>query len=160
MKKPIILTCSTVVVLCALFFIYYFIYRDTPLYSVKQIQGSIQNHDWTSFQKWVDVDAFISSFAENYKSTVNSSDFSEGLSKLLGSTIITAGKEELRKYIENPSAESNNTIFGQIFSLDKNISLRVAKEGKLATIAIPQKSLYFDTTLSFFIVFRKESNKY
>jgi len=165
----------------------WFFHRKTPVYTLKQIEKSISNHNWNSFSRLVDVDALASSISDNVQSELGYVDLpdasniaEEKLRKLIESTSpredyydFTRTKKLLAKWRENNFGLSvdwkKEIIIGKIetliyevfYKIPLNINdLRTIKEGSLALVEIPRKSLLVDTTFYFYLVFKKEGFNY
>ncbi|MBB5336089.1 hypothetical protein [Pectinatus brassicae] len=102
---------------------YFLYYKKTPAYSLNLIRKSVQNHDWDTFQKHVDIDQTLSAAIDDVTATQNQKNASllgNGLVKMLKPVIISEVKSKLKSYIENTSSQKDDSDKAKSNDLSSN----------------------------------------
>ncbi len=133
-KKIIIVLVIIVVILGGVF--YYF--KGTPSYSLYQLKKSIQNHDSTSFNQYVDVDRVVQNLMDS--ATKGFDEEMEGQDNLFGDfgegimqAMIPSLKEEIKNGINKGIEEISENKDDKYSKIEIQ---EVIKEGKSAKVTL------------------------
>lgn len=130
MKKIIIIICSLLVAAGAsLFFVYNNLHN--PMYVIKQLTAAVSNHDWTSCQKYIDIDAMYDA-AEKRK---DYSSFQENPAKMF--------KDNLKENFLNSlklSVEATDDSYGPLKALQQAdssaLKVQIIPMGKIVAVRL------------------------
>lgn len=107
----------------------------TPEYSLNKARAAIENHDWTSFQKYVDVDAFSPKVVEqSIDYTLRDADVEDSMRTVIadsGQTVkpqLTAVvKDQIREYVEKGNWDSTTASQTPVLK-QKNAAMELLKK--------------------------------
>jgi len=146
----------------------FYIYYISPKYSLNIIKKAIEQHDTTTFLKYVDLDNVSNSifdqiikFKEEEESKNKNDEFASnialGFSKIMKSQFSNEIKQNIIKYIEN-SNQDNKLILNNIWDKigkDKSIKMDSTKtDGKISLINFIINQPKYNKDLDFHILMR------
>lgn len=99
---------------------YFLYYKKTPTYSLNLIRESVEKHDWETFNTHVDTDsvlsgafdAFLDEGMEDAKSDDSIKQMANGFAKLFKPAIVSALKDDIKKFVETGTAGPKNKESG------------------------------------------------
>jgi len=159
MKKNVKLIAAIIVVISAILLGGY-LYLHSPNYTLKRVASSLKNHDWETFQKYVDVNSLYNSVIGD--ATENSdNDIAKGLATMMAGNLKDAFISKIKSEIENPKNDDGPGVFGSFLSLDTTvIKIETEINGKIATTKVYSKYGLFDVPAYLEITMRSEGIKY
>jgi hypothetical protein len=153
MKKKFLFTIFFLLLILSIGGVIYWNYITSPEYSLLKIKESIDNHDITTFEKYVDIDGIImralSEIPEVIGKEKETGFFGEEINQLIMSVlqgpITKIAKESLRAFIERGHFDKKFTEKGAISKLLQKVPLdsfkfislkEIRKEGKICKVPL------------------------
>lgn len=144
MKKNILIICSVVLILIVGFLT--FRYFNSPKYSLMKIGTAIENHNYTEFEKLVDVKDLSNNFIDAYLEDEGKD--SRGIVELMRDKMSDKFSSEIKNLIENTENDKKSGI-SNIFSKKLNLKNIESSEvdGDIATLNLNIELEKLDTIL-------------
>jgi len=112
----------------------------SPKYTLWKIQGSLKNHDWEGFSKFVDVDAFYTSFVDQATSD-NRNPIGNGIAQAVAGALKETAIAKIKQEVENPNNNiSEGGVLASFFHDDSvKPKTQIIHSGKIASVRIYSK---------------------
>jgi DNA-directed RNA polymerase subunit RPC12/RpoP len=127
---------------------WYYRWTKSPAYTIRQIQKALAEHDYVSFQRYVDVDSVISRLLDDVLA-LNLSEagdddtgaaFGAGMVKLMKPRLVDEAKQQVSRFVEGGGSGGTNADFGKFDDVEKAQKflgvVHDRREGKTALIGI------------------------
>lgn len=163
MKKKIIYIGVPLLVIGVALVVYYF-YTSTPKYSLYKIKAAYDNHDITSFEKYVDIKSVSGSLidklmeqTEQEQNSDGSKDngLGQGLLRLIKPQMEEVFRSQIVTYVETGSVKEHKEKIGIERFVNKKDSTATLKgigktviDGKVCTVTLEIDHPRFDTLLT------------
>ncbi len=159
MRKPTYIFASACIVVLIGSLIFYFNYINSPKYSLIRIKTAIEERDWNSFQKYVDIE---SSFNDLISSATSGNQTANSVAKLFTGKLSEIVKSEVQKSIENGNLkDTNNEVTKGLWKNtgDGFKGVRYEKvDGKVAIVGLEFYQPKLDTSFVLDVKMRKTDN--
>ena len=153
MKKKVLFIVLPIVIVLAIGGFLYWKFISSPEYSLAKINESIENHDITTFEKYVDVDGIIMRLMSqipdiiggNKKAAMFGEEINQLILSVLQGPILKIAKESVRTVIERGHFDKSITQKDLMAELLKQVPIdtikiiglkEIRKQGKVCTVPI------------------------
>jgi hypothetical protein len=109
---------------------YFLYYKKTPTYSLNLIRESVEKHDWETFNAHVDTDSVLSGAFDAFldegmgdaKNDDSIKQMVNGFAKLVKPAIVSALKDDIKKFVETGTVGTKNQESGSSDKQDAKVN--------------------------------------